>query len=208
MNTLRKHDLTLTHILCTHHHHDHVANNALFREEHGAAVVAHPEEVDLFSGVVDETLEHGDSLRSGNLEVRALHIPGHTRGQLAFVINEERVFTGDTLFKGSIGGTRGPGHTTFTDIKRSIMETLMNLPHEWPVHPGHMEETTVGGEWEGNPFIRIWRGLDTPHESPCTALGQAATLVLRAPDYDGGTKCWVRFREGDDIVAGSRVKDR
>jgi hypothetical protein len=59
-----------------------------------------------------------------------------------------------------------------------------------------------------NPFIRIWRGLEQPAERPCTAFGQPATLLLRAQDYDGGTKCWVRFDEGQklDIVPGSQVR--
>lgn len=207
VDSLRRHELTLSYVLCTHHHHDHVANNALFREEFGAKVVAHPEEVELFRGIVDETLDDEATVEAGGLKIRALFIPGHTRGQLAFVVNEERVFTGDTLFKGSIGGTRGPGHTTFADIRHSIMERLMTLPPEMPVHPGHTVETTIGQEWEHNPFIRIWRGLDAPEEKPCVALGEKATLVLRAGDYDGGTKCWVRFGDTDDIVPGSRVED-
>jgi hydroxyacylglutathione hydrolase len=55
-------------------------------------------------------------------------VPGHTLGQLSFVVDEERVFTGDTLFRGSIGGTRGKGHTSFADLKHSILERLLQLP--------------------------------------------------------------------------------
>ena len=115
---------------------------------------------------------------------------------LAFVVNDERVFTGDTLFRGSVGGTRAPGHTSFEELRHSIMEVLMRLPKRTSVHPGHTEPTTVAEEWDGNPFIRMWRGLDRPVEKRCTALGQPATLLLRARDYDGGTKCWVRFDAG------------
>jgi hydroxyacylglutathione hydrolase len=84
----------------------------------------------------------------------------------------------------------------------------MQLPKEMTVHPGHTDPTTVAQEWENNPFIRLWRGVDTVKEERCTAFGQPATLLLRAPDYDGGTKCWVRFDEGNtpDIVPGSQVK--
>ena len=74
-------------------------------------------------------------------------------------------------------------------------------------HPGHMESTTVGREWQENPFVRLWRGLDAEGSTPCTAVGDPATLLLSAPDYDGGTKCWVRFDTGKlDIVPGSRVQ--
>lgn len=117
------------------------------------------------------------------------------------------VFTGDTLFKDSVGGVRAPGHTTYTDLRDSIMGTLMELPGETVIYPGHATETTVAREWEENPFIRIWRGLDAPGEEACTALGSPATLVLLGTDYDGGTKAWVRWPDGsDDILPGSRVE--
>jgi glyoxylase-like metal-dependent hydrolase (beta-lactamase superfamily II) len=129
-------------------------------------------------------------------------------GMLAFVVNDERVFTGDTLFRGSVGGTRAPGHTTFEEIQHSIMEVLMRLPREMNVHPGHTDPTTIAEEWESNPFIRMWRGVDPPREQRCVAFGQPATLLLSAQDYDGGQKCWVRFDEGNmlDIVPGSQVR--
>ena len=75
------------------------------------------------------------------------------------------------------------------------------------LNPGHIGHTTVGREWEHNPFIRLWRGLDDEGSEPCRALGEAATLVLWADDYDGGYKAWVRWQDGrDDIVPGSRVE--
>lgn len=200
--------LTVSHVLCTHHHVDHVQHNAEYKTRFGCPVCGHRQESAMF-GDLDVELDDGAELVTGGLHVRALHVPGHTLGQLAFMVNEQRVFTGDTLFRGTIGGTRAPGHTTFEDIHNSIMEVLMRLPREMPVHPGHTDPTTIGEEWERNPFIRLWRGLETPSETRCIAAGQPATLLLRAADYDGGTKCWVRFDEGDvlDIVAGSQVKD-
>jgi hydroxyacylglutathione hydrolase len=199
--------LTVTHALCTHHHVDHVANSPYYRKL-GAEICGHAREEHLFDRL-DRTLADGETIVTGDLRIKALHIPGHTLGQLAFLVDDERVFTGDTLFRGSIGGTRGPGHTTYEDIHRSIMDILMKLPPETIVHPGHMGPTTIGQEWESNPFIRIWRGLDDPEIKRCTAMGRPADLVLRATDYDGGTKCWVRFDDGDrlDIVAGSQVRD-
>jgi len=117
------------------------------------------------------------------------------------------VFTGDTLFKGSVGGVRAPGHTTYSDLKSSVMETLLTLPPQTRIHPGHTDPTTVADEREQNRFVRIWRGLDPEGTRPCTALGERATLILLGDDYDGGHKAWVRWPDGrDDIVPGSRVE--
>jgi glyoxylase-like metal-dependent hydrolase (beta-lactamase superfamily II) len=200
--------LTVTHALCTHHHVDHIENNALFRKRTGCRIAGHAAERSLF-GELDLELTGGESLTCGKLSIRPIHIPGHTLGQLAFVVTDEAVFTGDTLFRGSVGGTVAPGHTTFEDIRRSIMDVLMALPKEMAVYPGHTEATTIGAEWRTNPFIRAWRGADRVKEARCSVRGAPATLLLRAGDYDGGTKCWVRFDEGgtEDIVPGSAVRD-
>jgi glyoxylase-like metal-dependent hydrolase (beta-lactamase superfamily II) len=207
LRAIEQQSLTLTHVLCTHHHIDHVQHNDEYKGRFGCPVCGHAREKELF-GSLDVELNDGDEVVSGGLHVRALHTPGHTKGMLAFLINEQRVFTGDTLFRHSIGGTRAPGHTNFDDLQHSIMEVLMRLPHEMPVHPGHTDATTVGDEWENNPFIRMWRGVEQPGERRCTAFGQPATLLLSARDYDGGRKCWVRFDEGNvlDVVPGSQVK--
>jgi glyoxylase-like metal-dependent hydrolase (beta-lactamase superfamily II) len=117
------------------------------------------------------------------------------------------VFTGDTLFRGSVGGVRAPGHTTYADLRDSIMGTLMELAPQTVIYPGHTDQTTVEREWDENPFIRIWRGVDPEGSRPCTALDEPATLILLGSDYDGGTKAWVRWPTGeDDIVPGSRVQ--
>jgi glyoxylase-like metal-dependent hydrolase (beta-lactamase superfamily II) len=208
LDRIEEERLTVTHVLCTHHHIDHIQHNGEYQSRFGCPVCGHPTEDRMFGGL-DMQIEDGDELISGDLHIRALHVPGHTVGQLAFVINDERVFTGDTLFRRTVGGTRAPGHTSFEEIQHSIMKVLMRLPGETLVHPGHTEPTTIAEEWEHNPFIRVWRGLDPCQERRCAAFGQPATLLLRAEDYDGGTKCWVRFDEGGrlDIVPGSQVHD-
>ena len=157
---------------------------------------------------MDRTIEPGDTvLETGGLSIGALLTPGHTAGMLNFVVNRADVFTGDTLFKGSVGGVKAPGSTTFADLKHSVMEVLMKLPPETRLHPGHTDPTTVGDEWESNPFVRVWRGLDEESTDRCTVWEQPATLVLWGPDYDGGHKAWVRWDESgeDDIVPGSQV---
>jgi hydroxyacylglutathione hydrolase len=204
LEAVDRHALSVTHVLLTHHHHDHVAElGDLLERFPDAAVLAHPDE--RVPGV-NETMQPGERIQVGELEVEALPTPGHTKGMLSFRVGNV-VFTGDTLFKGSVGGVRAPGHTTYADLKESIMERLMKLPPETDLLPGHTDATTVAEEWEHNAFIRVWRGLDPEGSEPCTALGEPATLILLAPDYDGGKKAWVRWPDGsDDIVPGSQVQ--
>ena len=198
-----EHELTVTHILLTHHHHDHVAElGAALERWPDAQVLAHPSE--RVPGTTGD-LHPGDEVEIGGLTVTALHTPGHTAGMLGLVVNGE-VFTGDTLFKHSVGGVRAPGSTSYADLKHSVMEVLLALPPETVLRPGHTDPSTVAEELEHNPFVRIWRGLDPEGQEQCTALGDPATLVLWGPDYDGGHKAWVRWADGaDDIVPGSRV---
>jgi glyoxylase-like metal-dependent hydrolase (beta-lactamase superfamily II) len=205
LEAVDRHGLDVELLLLTHHHGDHVAENAVWKER-GVEIVAHPIEAELVEQV-DRTIEPGDTLEVGGLKIETLHTPGHTAGMLNFVVNGSEVFTGDTLFKGSVGGVRAPGSTSFEDLRHSIMDVLMKLPHETRVHPGHTDPTTIGDEWESNAFVRVWRGLDDEGGEACTVEGEEATLVLWAPDYDGGHKAWVRWPDGrDDIVPGSRVE--
>ena len=206
-DAIEKHGIDVTHLLLTHHHHDHVSEAAEVKERYGCEVVAHPFEAEQMSGgVVDRTIEPGTVIDSGGLSFEALHTPGHTAGMLSFHV-DQAVFTGDTLFKGSVGGVRAPGASGFEDLRHAIMDVLMELPPETIIYPGHTDSTTVAEEWERNAFVRVWRGLDPEGSEPCTALGEPATLILFGDDYDGGHKAWVRWQDGsDDIVPGSRVQ--
>jgi hydroxyacylglutathione hydrolase len=207
LRKVEEHRLTVSHLLLTHHHADHVAENHVYKERFGAEILAHALEADRLLDV-DRTIEPGEQvLVVGGLSIGALHTPGHTDGMLNFVVNGGDVFTGDTLFKSSVGGVRAPGSTSFEDLRHSIMEVLMKLAPDTRVHPGHTDPTTVGEEWEQNPFVRVWRGLDEESDDRCTVWGEPATLVLWGPDYDGGHKAWVRWDESgsDDIVPGSQV---
>ena len=199
-------DIDVTHVLLTHHHHDHVAELAAVTARFpGAQVLIHPDERELVDGATGD-LKPGDELDIGGLSVRALHTPGHTRGMLSLLVDGTDVFTGDTLFKNSVGGVRAPWHTTYADLKRSIMDVLLQLPQATTIRPGHTDPTTVAEEWESNAFVRVWRGLDPEGDESCVAMGEPATLVLLGDDYDGGHKAWVRWADGsDDIVPGSQV---
>jgi glyoxylase-like metal-dependent hydrolase (beta-lactamase superfamily II) len=207
LDVLARMRFQLTHVLLTHHHHDHVAELDKVLEAHpGTPVLIHELERDQVPAATG-TMSPGEAIQSGALEIEPIHTPGHTAGMLSLLINGTDVFTGDTLFKGSVGGVRAPGSTSYADLKSSIMETLLELPPETRIHPGHTDPTTVADELEHNKFVRIWRGLDQEGNEPCTALGEPATLILLGDDYDGGHKAWVRWPNGsDDIVPGSRVE--
>jgi hydroxyacylglutathione hydrolase len=201
-----EHDLNVTHILLTHHHGDHVSDLGKLKERYpDAEVLIHPEERGDVPGATGDLLPEQE-LEIGGLTVKPLHTPGHTAGMLSLLVGGTDVFTGDTLFKGSVGGVRAPGSTTYDDLKHSIMEVLLALPPETTIRPGHTDPTTVGDELQTNGFVRIWRGEDDEDGRECTAMGEQATLVLLGDDYDGGHKAWVRWPDGrDDIVPGSQV---
>lgn len=204
----------ITHVLLTHHHWDHVVGVDKLAKRFGEVpVLAHELAAKELEGKVTETIGDGDEIESGGLRIEVMHTPGHCADHLALLFGGSDCLTADCLFKGTVGGTRAPGATGFADLRASVMEKLMKLPPETRVHPGHREPTTIGDERENNPFIRIWRGLDEESAEPCT-IGPAdaeerdeATLVLWAPDYDGGNKAWVRYPDGTDaIIGGSQVR--
>jgi hydroxyacylglutathione hydrolase len=198
--------VTITHVLVTHHHADHVVTSADEAAHFGVPLLAHP--LGRNAGIpLDGTIEDGDRLQSGALDIRVMGTPGHCRDHLALLFDGTDCLTADCLFKGTVGGTVGGGPSGFEDQRHSIMDLLMTLPRETRVHPGHSEPTTIGAEWDSNPFVRLWRGLDTAGDEPCRVRGEDATLVLWGPDYDGTHKAWVRYPDGREaIVGGSQVE--
>jgi hydroxyacylglutathione hydrolase len=204
---LNRGQFDLTHILLTHHHHDHIADlEAVLQAHPGTPVLIHERERQFVEQATD-TMAEGQPIQSGAMTIEPLHTPGHTSGMLSLLFDGTDVFTGDTLFKGSVGGVRAPDSTSYADLKASVMDKLLALPAQTRIHPGHTDPTTVADELEHNGFVRIWRGVDPEGTADCTALGEPATLILLGDDYDGGHKAWVRWPDGaDDIVPGSRVQ--
>jgi hydroxyacylglutathione hydrolase len=198
--------IAITHVLVTHQHGDHVVDLTGLARRYGVPVVGGA--LTKEAGVpIDEIIGDGDDVRSGSLEIRALATPGHCPDHLALLVDGTDCFTADCLFKGTVGGTGGGGPTGYADQVDSIMNRLMSLPPETRIHPGHTLPSTVGDEWESNPFIRIWRGLDPEGDERCLVRGEPATLILFGPDYDGTHKAWVRYPDGRDaIVGGSQIE--
>jgi glyoxylase-like metal-dependent hydrolase (beta-lactamase superfamily II) len=99
-------------------------------------------------------IEDGSIMTFGNNELKALFVPGHSSGSLAFYSEKEKiVFTGDALFAGSIGRTdlRGGDYDT---LIQSIRQKLFSLPPETVVYPGHGEPTTIEAEMKSNPYFK------------------------------------------------------
>ena len=173
--------LTPTHVLRTHSHADHVAHEEELTSRFGIPVV---------TGAVE----------TGGLRIESIPTPGHSDDGVAFVV-DGLCFSGDTLFRDAVGG--GPADI----VRDSVMERLMTLPHETRVLPGHTIETTIGREWERNPFVRYWRGLEAAVGGRCRVGGVEGVVLDESPDYDGKGKLLVRLDGGEDrIVGASRVE--
>jgi glyoxylase-like metal-dependent hydrolase (beta-lactamase superfamily II) len=142
---------TLRYILMTHADLDHVGALDEVRRATGAEVGAHRLEAHRMPSPPDFEINDGDVIRFGNVELRALHTPGHAPGSLSFVVGDILI-AGDTLFPGGPGGTSGP-HQDFNQIIESIRTKLFTLPDETRVYPGHGGSTTIGNE---RPHLQEW----------------------------------------------------
>ncbi|MEO8586273.1 MAG: MBL fold metallo-hydrolase [Acidobacteriota bacterium] len=162
------HPVALVH---THAHFDHVGCSALLKRITGAPILMHAGDRPLYQnlleqgqafgltldtpGIVDRVLVQGDRVACGKDEIEVLHTPGHTPGSLCFRMASEdgdMLFSGDTLFRRSIGRTDLWGGST-PQILESIKQQLLTLPGSLRVIPGHGDETTIAEEGRRNPFV-------------------------------------------------------
>jgi glyoxylase-like metal-dependent hydrolase (beta-lactamase superfamily II) len=154
-------------IALTHYHFDHVLAADALRHSTGAPIAIGRAEVDLLATppalfrffreerealVADRGLDDGEELPVGDLRVHVIATPGHSPGGLSLYLAEEQaVFCGDALFRGSVGRTDLPGSDEAL-LLRSIRERLFTLPDETVAYPGHGPQTTIGYERRHNPW--------------------------------------------------------
>ena len=165
---LAKSELNVKYLINTHGHFDHVGANKRMKEVTGAKLAIHPEDEPMFkelshsasmfgltaqnSPPADILLKHGDEISFGEINLKVIHTPGHSKGGIC-LYTKGHLFSGDTLFAGSIGRTDLPGGDYDTLIS-SIRNNLLSLDDKTIVYTGHGPETTLGDEKRSNPFLR------------------------------------------------------
>jgi glyoxylase-like metal-dependent hydrolase (beta-lactamase superfamily II) len=167
---IHQNGLTPKSILNTHGHPDHTCGNGVLKEDFHVPILIHEydaymlgesgKEIAEFFGFenssppADILLSDGDSVKAGKIVLRVIHTPGHSRGGIS-LLGEKEVFTGDTLFMGSIGRTDFP-ESSEQDMNVSLHK-LAALSDGFAVYPGHGPVTTIGEERRSNPFLQSLR---------------------------------------------------
>jgi glyoxylase-like metal-dependent hydrolase (beta-lactamase superfamily II) len=173
LEALNSHRLTPVALLHTHAHFDHIGGSRRVKEATGAAIRLHRADFPLYDALPqqaahfglsageplppDRPVEDGEVIRFGGYAVTAIHTPGHTPGSTCYHLEDAGIpgvlFSGDTLFRRSIGRTDLWGGDSET-ILSSIRERLYRLPGDLRVVCGHGPDTTIGEESARNPFVR------------------------------------------------------
>lgn len=160
---------TIRAILLTHGHADHMGGAGELKGLTGAPIYALAEEEPMLldgktnlsvfinhrviTVAADAFLKDGQELTLAGISLKVYHTPGHTPGGCSYYCEEAGcLFSGDTLFQGSVGRSDFPGGS-MSELVRSVREKLLPLPEETTVYPGHGDQTTIGYEKKYNPFL-------------------------------------------------------
>ncbi|UCB51906.1 MAG: MBL fold metallo-hydrolase [Candidatus Zixiibacteriota bacterium] len=164
---LRGSELKVTYIVLTHGHFDHTGALARLKASTGAEVLIHEKDAPMLSPsgqaqpvlldsgadpcAADRTLKEGDRIQFGENTLEILHTPGHTPGEISLV-TDKMIFTGDTLFCGSVGRTDLAGGS-YQKLIESIKEKLLTRGDDYLIYPGHGPASSIGEERRSNPFL-------------------------------------------------------
>jgi len=152
LDEVSNHDFRVKLITNTHGHPDHTSGNKATKHATGALIVIHEYDAPLLvDPSADVILHDGDVVRVGEVSLRVLHTPGHSRGSVS-LLGDNVVFCGDTLFAGSIGRYDLPGGSVEETVRS--LKKLLILPDHVRVYPGHGPATTIGEERRSNPFLQ------------------------------------------------------
>lgn len=170
LDILNSANLKLKQIVITHAHIDHVGGAMKLKAATGAPILMNRNDAALLKMLdvqaawlgmqppgpvqIDESVDQGSTIKTGNLSASVIHTPGHTEGSICLYFPEQQtLIAGDTLFAGSIGRTDLPGGS-YDKIMRSLHNQVLALPDETQVVPGHGPLTTIGEERQSNPFLQ------------------------------------------------------
>lgn len=150
LNFIKQNGFHIKYIINTHGHPDHISGNTVIKQATGAPILIHENDAEQVQA--DRKLRDGDVIQVGTFKLVVLHTPGHTKDGIS-LLGDKVVFTGDTLFAGSVGRTDFVGGS-YEELMQSIKTKLLCLPDSFKVYSGHGPSTTIGNEKKYNPFLQ------------------------------------------------------